>query len=164
MLLAARQAGIPLLLGSAGTAGGAPHVAAVKDILCEIAAEEGLSFPLAIVHAEQQKTYLKQRLREGRIKPLKPAPRFDEAVIDRAERIVGMMDVKKPFARALEQGAEVVLAGRSATRRSLLAFRCALVFPAGIAWHAAKILVRRRFSGAAHVARLPDGDLPGRSL
>jgi hypothetical protein len=44
MLLAARQAGIPLLPGSAGTAGGAPHVAIVKDILCEIAAEEGLRF------------------------------------------------------------------------------------------------------------------------
>jgi hypothetical protein len=29
MLLAARQAGIPLLLGSAGTAGGAPHIAIV---------------------------------------------------------------------------------------------------------------------------------------
>jgi hypothetical protein len=68
---AARQAGIPLLLGSAGTAGGAPHVAIVKDILCEIAAEEGLSFPLALIHTEQDKSYLKQRLREGRIKPLK---------------------------------------------------------------------------------------------
>jgi hypothetical protein len=67
MLLAARQAGIPLLLGSAGTAGGAPHLAIVKDLLCEIAAEEGLRFPLAIIHAEQGKTYLKQRLREGRI-------------------------------------------------------------------------------------------------
>jgi hypothetical protein len=82
-LLAARQAGIPLLLGSAGTAGGAPHVAIVKDLLYEIAAEEGLSFPLAIIHAEQDKTYLKRRLREGRIKPLKPAPLFDEVVIDR---------------------------------------------------------------------------------
>ena len=30
----------------------------VKDILCEIAAEEGLSFPLAIIQAEQDKVYL----------------------------------------------------------------------------------------------------------
>jgi hypothetical protein len=58
MLLAARRAGIPLLLGSAGTVGGAPHINIVKDILCEIAAEEGLSFPLAIIQAEQDKVYL----------------------------------------------------------------------------------------------------------
>ena len=41
------------------------------DILTEIAAEEGLSFSLALIQADQDKTYLKQRLREGRIKPLK---------------------------------------------------------------------------------------------
>jgi hypothetical protein len=103
MLLAVRQAGIPLLLGSAGTAGGAPHVAMVKDILYEIAAEEGLSFSLAIIHAEQDKTYLKQRLREGRIKPLKPAPPFDEAGIDRAERIVGMLG-SEPYLRGPRSG------------------------------------------------------------
>ena len=57
MLLAARQAGIPLLLGSAGTAGGVPHVTVVKDILGEIAAEEGLSFSLALIQAEQDKTH-----------------------------------------------------------------------------------------------------------
>jgi Domain of unknown function (DUF4387) len=57
MLLAARQAGIPLLLASAGTAGGVPHVAIVKDILSEIAAEEGLSFPLALIQDEQDKTH-----------------------------------------------------------------------------------------------------------
>jgi hypothetical protein len=74
MLLAARQAGITLLLGSAGTAGGTPHVGMIKDILLEIAATENLKFPLAIIHAEQDKAYLKQRLRQGRIKPLKPAP------------------------------------------------------------------------------------------
>jgi hypothetical protein len=38
----------------------------VKDILFEIATQEGLYFPLAIIHTEQDKRYLKQRLREGR--------------------------------------------------------------------------------------------------
>jgi hypothetical protein len=90
-VLAAQRAGVPLLLGSAGTAGGEPHIAVVKDVLDEIAAQEGLSFPLTIMHAEQGKTYLKQRLHGGRIKPLKPAPPFDKGVIDHAERVVGMM-------------------------------------------------------------------------
>jgi hypothetical protein len=139
MLLAARQAGIPLLLGSAGTAGGVPHVAIVKDILGEIAAEEGLSFPLALIQAEQDKTYLKQRLRQGRIKPLKPAPSFDEAVIDRSTRIVGMMG-SEPYLRALDHGAEVVLAGRSSDTAIFAGIPVRAGIPAGIAWHAAKIL------------------------
>jgi hypothetical protein len=139
MLLAARQAGVPLLLGSAGTAGGEPHIAMVKDILYEIAAQEGLSFPLAIIQAEQDKTYLKQRLREGRIKALKPAPQFDEVVIDRAERIVGMMG-SEPYLRALAQGAQVVLAGRSSDTAIFADIPVRAGIPAGIAWHAAKII------------------------
>src|SRR5262249_51641281 len=139
MLLAARQAGIPLLLGSAGTAGGAPHVAIVKDIMGEIAAEGGLRFPLAIIHAEQDKRDLKRRLREWRIKALKPAPPFDEAVIDRAERIVGMMGAE-PYLRALDQGAEVVLAGRSSDTAIFAGIPVRAGIPAGVAWHAAKIL------------------------
>ena len=31
---------------------------------------EGLEFKLALIHAEQDKAYLRQKLREGRIKPL----------------------------------------------------------------------------------------------
>ena len=139
MLLAAWQAGIPLLLGSVGTAGGVPHVAVVKDILTEIAAEEGLSFSLALIQAEQDKTYLKQRLREGRIKPLKPAPSFDEAMIDRSTRIVGMMG-SEPYLRALDNGAEVVLAGRSSDTAIFAGIPVRAGIPAGIAWPAAKIL------------------------
>jgi hypothetical protein len=137
--LGAGVTAFPLLLGSAGTAGGVPHIAIVKDILCEIAGEEGLRFPLAIIQAEQDKSYLKQRLREGRIKPLKPAPAFDEAVIDRAECIVGMMG-SEPYLRALDQGSEVVLAGRSSDTAIFAGIPVRAGIPAGIAWHAAKIL------------------------
>ncbi len=139
MLLAARKAGIPLLLGTAGTAGGEPHLAIVRKIIEDIAAEEGLKFPMAIIHSEQSKDYLKKRLREGRIKPLKPAPDFDEGVIDRAERIVGMMG-EEPYLKALDNGAEVVLAGRSSDCAIFAGIPVRDGIPAGIAWHAAKIL------------------------
>lgn len=139
MLLAARKAGIPLLIGSAGTAGGTPHVAAVRRIVEEVAREEGLKFPMAVIHAEQNKDYLKKRLREGRIKPLAPAPNFDEGVIDRAERIVGMMG-EEPYLRALDNGAEVVLAGRSSDCAIFAGIPVREGIPAGVAWHAAKIL------------------------
>ena len=139
MLKAARQAKIPLLLGSAGTAGGEPHIAAVKEIILEIAAEQKLAFPMALIHSEQDKAYLKRRLREGRIKPLKPAPDFDEAVIDRSVRIVGMMG-EEPFLRALDHGAEVIVAGRASDCAIFAGIPIRMGIPPGIAWHAAKIL------------------------
>lgn len=153
MLNAARTAGVPLLIGSAGTAGGAPHLAQLKDIVLEIAREESFRFRMALIHAEQDKALLKRRLREGRITPLKPAPDFDAAVIDRAARIVGMMG-DEPYLRALDNGAEVVLAGRSSDCAIFAGVPTRMGVPAGIAWHAAKILE----CGAAAAARRPSPD------
>jgi hypothetical protein len=139
MLLGARKLGIPLLIGSAGTAGADAQLQLVREIVEEIAASEGLSFNLALIHAEQGKPYLKRRLREGRIKPLDPAPEFDEAVIDRSAHIVGMMGAE-PFQRALEAGAEVIIAGRACDTAIFAALPLLSGIPPGIAWHAGKIL------------------------
>ena len=139
MLLGARRLKIPLLIGSAGTAGGDVHLEWFVAILKEIAAAENLGFKLAVIHAEQNKDYLKKRLREGRIRPLEPAPEFDEQVIDRSERIVGMMGAE-PYTRALAAGAEVVIAGRSSDTAIFAAIPIARGFPEGLAWHAGKIL------------------------
>ena len=139
MLAGARRLEVPLLVGSAGTAGADAHLAWTFDIVREIAAEEQLAFRLALIHAEQDKAYLKRRLREGRIKPLDPAPAFDEETIARGERFVGMMGAE-PFVRALDAGADVVLAGRSSDTAIFAGLPVKHGLPAGLAWHAAKIL------------------------
>jgi len=139
MLRGARKLGIPLLLGSAGTAGGDAQLALVRGIVQEIAASEGLEFKLALIHAEQDKAYLQRRLREGRVKPLHPAPQFDEATIDRSAHIVGMMGAE-PFQRALAAGADVIIAGRASDTAIFAALPLMRGIPPGIAWHAAKIL------------------------
>ena len=153
MLKASRRAKIPLLLGSAGTAGGAPQVALFKDIIEEIAAEENLKFRMALIQSEQDKEYLKKRLAEGRIKPLYPAPNFDAGVIDRSERIVGMMG-EEPFLEALDNGADVVVAGRASDCAIYAGIPMKMGIPAGIAWHAAKILE----CGAASVKQRTSAD------
>jgi hypothetical protein len=139
MLLGARRLKIPLLLGSAGTGGNDIQLEGVRQLAQEIAAAEGLSFKLAVIHSEQKKEYLKKRMREGRIRPLAPAPHFDEAAIDRSDHIVGMMGAE-PFIRALRAGAEVVIAGRSSDTAIFAAMPVMHGFPEGPAWHAAKIL------------------------
>lgn len=139
MLLGARRLKVPLLVGSAGTGGNDAQLEGVHQLVTEIAADEGLSFKLALIHSEQKKDYLKKRLREGRIKPLAPAPHFDEATIDRSEHIVGMMGAE-PFIRALEAGADVVIAGRASDTAIFAAAPVMRGYPEGLAWHAAKIL------------------------
>lgn len=153
MLKGARRLRIPLLVGSAGTAGGDPHLEWTFGIVKEIAAEEKLSFRLALLRAEQSKDYLKRRLREGRVKPLDPAPAFDEGTIDRGARFVGMMGAE-PFVRALDAGADVVIAGRASDTAIFAGLPVKHGFPEGLAWHAAKILE----CGAAAVVnrRTPD--------
>src|SRR5436853_3322044 len=59
MLKGARRENVPLLIGSAGTAGADVHVQWFSEIAKEIAAEESLTFKLAVIHAEQDKRYLK---------------------------------------------------------------------------------------------------------
>ena len=90
---------------------------------------------------------------QGRIKPLWPAPHFDQAVIERSAHIVGMMGAE-PFIRALQAGADVVIAGRASDTAIFASVPLMLGFPAGPAWHAAKILE----CGAAAVVnrRTPD--------
>jgi acyclic terpene utilization AtuA family protein len=139
MLCGARRRRIPLIIGSAGTAGGDPHVDWMCDILREITVEEGLSFRLAVIRAEQDKGYIAEKLRQNRITPLYPAPAFDESVIERSARIVGMMGAE-PFMRALRAGADVIIAGRASDTAIFAALPVMQGIPAGIAWHAGKIL------------------------
>jgi len=148
MLRAGRAAGIPVLVGSAGTAGGDPHLAFTRDLVEQIACEEGLHFRLALIHAELDRAFLKERLRQRRIHPLNPAPAFGEATVDRATRFVGQMGAE-PFMHALEGGADVVVAGRSSDTSIYAAYPLLRGCAPGPVWHAAKILE----CGAASVAQ-----------
>src|SRR5690349_10117189 len=79
MLLAARTAKIPVIVGSACTSGSDSQLAKLVGIAREIAKEERLSFKLAAIHSEQDKEYLKKKLRERKVRPLANAPHLDEA-------------------------------------------------------------------------------------
>lgn len=139
MLLGRQQLGVPLIIGSCGFAGGDDGVDWMADIAREIAREEGLRFRQATVRSEQDKSYLKRRLREGRITPLNPAPPISAEIIDRSAHIVGMMG-HAPIADAIERGAEVVLCGRASDTALFAAVPLMHGAGAGPAWHAAKIL------------------------
>ncbi|OGA53233.1 MAG: hypothetical protein A3G24_28175 [Betaproteobacteria bacterium RIFCSPLOWO2_12_FULL_62_13] len=139
ILLAARAAGVPAIIGSACTAGSDVQLERLVKIAYEIAREEGLHFKLAAIHSEQNKDYLKRKLREGKITPLANAPVLDEAVIDRSTHIVGMCGIE-PFIEALQNGAEVIIAGRSSDTSIFAAMPVMRGFNPATVWHAAKVL------------------------
>lgn len=139
MLTAARRQRIPLLIGSCGGAGGEPHLQAVVAIVREIAREKDLHFRLAVIHSEQDKQWVKQQLEAGRVKALRNVKALDDATIDRATRIVGMMGAE-PFQRALDEGAEVVLAGRASDPAPWAGCATRSGLPPAPSWYAGKML------------------------
>ncbi|MCG8543359.1 MAG: DUF1446 domain-containing protein [Alphaproteobacteria bacterium] len=139
MIEAGIEHNIPVLIGSAGGGGSDPQVALVREVAEEIAAEKGLSFRMAVIHAEQSKDYLKQKRAEGRIQPLGPIGDLTDDDIDESHRVVGMMGVE-PFQKALEDGAQVVLAGRATDASIYAAIPLMKGFDPGLTWHLAKII------------------------
>ena len=139
VLAAARRAGIPVVVGSCGTAGLDKHVDWFVDIANEIATEHQFKLRTAVVHSEQSKEYLKGLLRDSRIRALNPAPELDEGVIERSEHVVGMMGVE-PLQAAFGDGVDLIIAGRSSDSALYAAIPILKGFPEGLAWHAGKVM------------------------
>ncbi len=139
MLNAAINAGIPLLIGTCGGAGGAPHLELVAAMAREIAREDGLHFRMALIQSEQDKDSVKRRVSSGRVKALAHQPELTDETIDRSARIVGMMGAE-PFIEALDAGAQVVLAGRASDPASWAAAVTRAQLPPAPAWYAGKML------------------------
>lgn len=139
LLTGARSIDVPLLVGSCGGSGGNWNLNWVREIVLEIAREESLHFRMAVIESEPPRDRLVQAWRDGRFRPLDPAPDIDEATLRDADRIVAMMGAEG-YVKALDAGAQVVLAGRSTDAAIFAAIPVARGFPPGLAWHAAKVM------------------------
>ncbi len=139
LLEAATGAGIPLIIGSAGFAGAELHLQATVMLIRNLAEQMGLHFRMAVIHAEVGKDHVKQKLRDGKIRPLGPVPELTEEEVDASVRIVGQMGVE-PFVKALEADAQVIVAGRANDPSMFAALPFVEGFDKGLALHMAKIL------------------------
>ena len=138
-LAAARKKKIPYIIGSAGTAGGNPHVDSVLDTMHELARRDGHRFKLAVIRSEMDKEFIKQAVREKRTRTLGKLPELTEEMVDESVRVVGQMGLE-PFMTALEGGADVVLAGRSCDTAIYTSYAAMRGFDLGLAFHMAKII------------------------
>jgi hypothetical protein len=139
MIREALKAGIPVIVGSAGHAGGKPHLDWTLEIVRELARENRWHFKLGSINSEISKDVLCKAYSEGRISPLHPAPKFDETVIRESERIVAMMGIE-PIQKALQSGAQVIVTGRCSDVAIYAALPVMEGIPKQVAFHAGKIL------------------------
>ena len=139
MLKAGIPKNIPIIIGTAGGSGADSHLQWNREIIEEIAQENGYNFKLALIHAEFQKDFIIENLRDGKVTPLSPAPELTEKDINDSSHIVGQMGIE-PFMAALEGGANVILAGRSYDPSLFAALPIKQGYDKGMSLHLGKIL------------------------
>jgi hypothetical protein len=139
MLIAGLKAGVPVFVSTSGGAGGEPHLKMMSEIVHEIANEEKLTFKLALIHSEQDPAFIKKRVSEGRVRAASKQPALTHEEIDAAVRIVGLMG-PEPYIRALDEGAQVILAGRSTDPAPWAAVAIRGGIPPAQAWYSGKML------------------------
>jgi hypothetical protein len=130
---------IPVIIGSAGGAGAKPHLDWCRDIVKEIALEEGLRFKLACIYADIPARRVRDALAAGKISAGPYVPELTESIIEESVNIVGQMGTE-PIIRALEAGADVILAGRAYDPAVFAALPIFRGFDHGLALHMGKIL------------------------
>jgi hypothetical protein len=112
LLQAARSLRVPLLVGSAGGAGAAPHLAWTLDIVREAASELDLSFRMAVISSDVSPDLVIDAIRRNRIMDFEVGRELTEYDVRRSANLVAQMGLE-PLMKALGEGADVVIAGRA---------------------------------------------------
>lgn len=130
---------IPVIIGTAGGSGAESHLEWNIDIIKEIVKEKEYSFKMAVIHAEIDKQLVLNKFKEGKVNPLHPVPKATKEDILQSVRIVGQMG-PEPYIKALEEGAEVIIGGRTYDPAVFSALAIKEGYGKGLAIHMGKIL------------------------
>jgi len=139
LLTRTAEADVPLLVGSAGTAGSRIHVKWTMDIVREIVEEESLDRRIATIYSDQSSEYLESQFEADRIEPLGRSKPITRSTIKTSDRVVAAMG-PEPYVAALERGADVIIAGRSSDVSIFEAVAVRHGFDGGLATHLAKVI------------------------
>ena len=135
LMQARAQAGVPLVIGTAGTCGTDSTVDWMFDITVELARELGQTLRVARLYSQQPTARVAEALEAGRISPLPPAP---DIRLDDLTTIVALAGAEQIQA-ALATGADIVIAGRTTDTATIAALPLSRGDAAGGVWHGAKI-------------------------
>jgi hypothetical protein len=141
MIAGGANAGIPVIIGSAGGAGGRVHVEWTLSIIDEILREHNLtSLKIAVIWADIEKALVADRLADGQVDPLGlTVPELTPERLARTTGIVAQMG-HEPVVRALEAGADIIVCGRAYDPSPFAAVAVFHGFALEYGYHAGKIL------------------------
>ena len=154
MLLAAREQGVPMIIGSAGDTGSNYKVDMFVGYIKELAKKHNLpKFKLAYFYSEVDKEYVRGRMQNGIIvEGLDGRDALTEEELDKTDRIVAVAGVH-PFIKALEMGADVIIGGRSSDAAIFAAPAIHEGFPEGLSYYLGKVLECASFCAEPYGAK-----------
>lgn len=141
MLLASRRLGVPMIIGSAGDTGSNSRVDMYVRIIQELAEKHNLpKFKLGYFYSEVDKEMVRMKIRNGdSVTGLDGFDDLTEAELDATDRIVAVAGVH-PYIKLLEQGADVIIGGRSSDAAVFAAPAIFKGFPEDKAYYLGKVL------------------------
>ena len=139
VLIAARKYDIPLVIGSAGSAGAAPHLEQTLALVREIAREQQLKFRLAFIPGDIPKDVISDAVRAKGVIGIDGMPDLTQEEVDASAQIVGQMGMTS-FRQAFEADIDVLIAGRACDTAIFSTLPVMLGFPVGLSVHMAKII------------------------
>ena len=145
LLAAARGAGIPLVIGSAGGSGRGELVDWTLEIVREVAREQGFHGRLAWIYADIARERVERALARDEIEDFEAGFALTPEALERTTAIVAQMGWE-PIAEALDAGADVVVAGRACDDLAIAAYPIAAGADIGLSTHMGKILECGAFS------------------
>lgn len=138
LMCARAEAGVPLVIGTAGTCGADAAVDWLWEITREIADDLGQRLRVTRLYSGQIPAEIAESFSAGRIEPLPGAPGIDAAAIASCTNIVALAGAEQIQA-ALATGADIVIAGRTTDTAIIAALPLFRNCNPGGAWHGAKI-------------------------
>jgi len=139
VLCAALEAGVPLIIGSAGTAGARPHLDATVAIVRQIARERRLDFRLVTVSSDVDPKLVLAALHDKRLTPIGEMAPPSDADVRQCGHIVGQCGTET-LASALALDPDVLIAGRACDTAIFAAVPVMLGYPVALSLHMAKII------------------------
>ena len=141
MLLASRRLGVPMIVGSAGDTGSNSRVDLFVGIIQDLAEKHRLArFRVGYFCSEVSKDALRRRIVAGdQITGLDGRPPLDLASLEATDHVVAMAGIH-PYIDLLDQGADVIIGGRSSDCAIFAAPAIRQGFPEGLAYFYGKVL------------------------
>ena len=133
--------GIPMVIGSAGGAGGRIHVERTLNVIYDIIRKHSLeNLKTAVIWADIDKELVRSKQAQGKVNPLGSAVKpLTPQRLEETTGIVAQMG-HEPILKALQSGAQLVVCGRAYDPSPFAAVTAYYGFSLAYGYHAGKIL------------------------